>query len=207
MPTDLTVNESWFLTATLTELRIWQYLARYRKKHDKDYHGAIRGIAKGVQRPKVSPSVIHSALKNMVENKIIKAEKGEKYTVYSLVLSTPNTVSKAEAAKVIYEYYIKVIGPKEAHRIRGIKNIKHYLIKYPKEKLSVSVQNYKSVANGREARYRKNPANFFAMRDPLFVEYLPENFRGKIYAEPKKPKISRAPTGTRVYRSAHGDGT
>jgi len=76
----------------------------------------------------------------------------------------------------LYEFYLKEINPEQKTKQRSISNISKHLNKYPLDDLKKSVLNYKPTAISREPQFRKDPANFFGIREKYFVDFLPGNF-------------------------------
>jgi len=90
-----------------------------------------------------------------------------------------STDKKEENALIIYDYYIKKVRPYHKSKQRALDNIKRYLKKYTPKNLAIAASNYAIVVNteNRKADHKKDPANFFGIREKFFIDYLPKNFK------------------------------
>lgn len=77
----------------------------------------------------------------------------------------------------LYEFYLQTIGPANKSRQRAIKNIGTHLKRHPYEDLVKAIRNYESTLDGRDPRYRKDPANFFGITEPFLADFLPHAFK------------------------------
>jgi hypothetical protein len=101
------------------------------------------------------------------------------YSIDNKPENNMSTDKKTENALIIYDYYIKKIQPYHKSKQRALNNIRRYLKKYTPKNLAITVSNYAIIVNteNREAEHRKDPANFFGIREKFFVDYLPGNFK------------------------------
>ncbi len=94
----------------------------------------------------------------------------------------------------LYENYKIHINPKRKSKERAVKNIKTILLRAEKkvglekgfEMLSQAILNYKSVC-GDDPGFKKDPANFFGINEPFYVDFLPGKFEPHI-DEANKPR-------------------
>ena len=84
--------------------------------------------------------------------------------------------SPSPSQTTLYEFYVSKIEPQRKSSKRAQNNIKKHLKKFAFDDLNRSVLNYKSTLNGIESQFRKDPANFFGINEPYFIDYLPKNF-------------------------------
>jgi len=104
-----------------------------------------------------------------------------------------NPQRKGKETKVnnIYVFYTSKIEPEQKSSQRAKGNIKHWLKHFSEEDLTSSIDNYSLLALKRNPEHRKDPANFFQKRDPVFKDYLPGVFQppknSQSTNEPKDP--------------------
>ena len=84
--------------------------------------------------------------------------------------------SPSPSPTILYEFYVSEIQPQRKTSKRAQSNIKKHLRKFAFDDLKQSVLNYGSTLNGAAPKYRKDPANFFGIQEPYFIDFLPENF-------------------------------
>jgi hypothetical protein len=95
---------------------------------------------------------------------------------------------RKNTADIVLNHYIKTVAPKQKSRQRALKNIKSHLRHYSHESLIAAADNYHSVCNGRKPEFLKDPANFYGIREPTFIDYLPDTFQPPKPQEPKTPE-------------------
>lgn len=76
----------------------------------------------------------------------------------------------------IYAHYLSAIDPLKKSKQRALNNIHKLLKKHSIDDLQKSISNYQSTLNGTQPQFRKDPANFFGINEPYFIDFLPGNF-------------------------------
>lgn len=94
---------------------------------------------------------------------------------------------KEPIAASLYRLYLKTVNPDRKTRKRAIRNLIQHLGVYTEQELEHSIQAYARVAAKSRPEYRKDPANFFGIIDPVFDAYLP----GEAEEAPPDPEIAR----------------
>lgn len=86
----------------------------------------------------------------------------------------PDVLKKADT---LYGFFLKEIQPTRKSKRRALKNLCRHLPAYEARDLALAVRNYKTVMP-KLPEYRKDPANFFGVNEPFFLDYLPGAFIG-----------------------------
>ena len=147
---------------------------------------AVRWLKnKKMIKTKPTPTVTPTATPLALLITVIKLHKYQNPANYEYTYDYTHEIPNASAddidknSLIIYDYYIKKVRPYHKSKIRAIANIKRYLKKFDAKSLSIAVANYAKVVNAenRPSDLRKDPANFFGIREKFFIDYLPENFK------------------------------
>lgn len=86
--------------------------------------------------------------------------------------------NRKACAQEIFDLYLFEIQPERKSKQRAIRNIKAYLNRgVSPDTLKAAIFNYRSTLAKTDPKYRKDPANFFSIRDPYIVDFYPENFK------------------------------
>lgn len=162
----------------------------------EDYHQLHLKKRKPRRKPLPSPYTLTRWLLTLQEMQMLCIKSFNKYSMVTILnwelyqqnehqvsIKRASSEHKQELNKelkeesaTIYEFYISEINPSQKTRSRAIKNIKRWLKKHPYEDLKQAILNYKTHSNGRDRKYRKDPANFFGVNEVFHIDYLPENF-------------------------------
>ena len=85
--------------------------------------------------------------------------------------------NRESIATEIFDLYVLEIQSERKSKQRAIGNIKAYINRgVSPDTLKAAIFNYKSTLAKIDPKYRKDPANFFGIRDPYIVDFYPENF-------------------------------
>jgi len=87
---------------------------------------------------------------------------------------------------LVYEFYISEISPERKSKKRALKNISKWLKKHSKEDLFQAINNYQTIC-GDNPTYKKDPANFFGIKEPFHIDYIKGNFEPPREAKCKTP--------------------
>ena len=94
-------------------------------------------------------------------------------------LSSVESEELKDNALKLYKFYIEKISPFYKSKARAISNIIKQSKRHSFIDMSKAVNNYVPKAMSYEAQHRKDPANFFGIREPYFKDYLPGIFKHK----------------------------
>ena len=117
----------------------------------------VKHVSKQKSTPSSSSSSSSSSSNN--KDKIIKKISG----------------NNSHPEKIYSDYILKII-PFRKSKMRSVKNIARHLKNHPFEDLISAIENYSLIALKSDPEFRKDPANFFGIQEPSFVDYLPGNF-------------------------------
>lgn len=77
----------------------------------------------------------------------------------------------------VFDFYVTEIQPRRKSKNRAVKNIQTHMRRgAPVSTLKAAIKNYRSVLDGVDRRFRKDPANFFGINEPYAEDYYPQNF-------------------------------
>ena len=154
--------------------------------------GWIRRGIKGMKGQKWKRHQYNAILPEKVANEVnhlyVEGGKPQLVKVANEVNSNNNRITK-QTNQEIHEAYLMAINPLRKSKQRSLKNIleqKRHLKKHSVYELLECIKNYSSILNNTAPKYRKDPANFFGITEPYFIDYLPGNFEGETQPEPPK---------------------
>ena len=177
-----------------------------RKSLWEDYHQLHLKKRKPRRKPAPSLITVYRWLLTLQEMELLNIKSFNKYSIITITkwnryqeneqqMNNRRTTDEhkqelnKELNKKLYEFFVFEIGPARKSKQRTLKNIEKHLKRFSYDDLKSSILNYKSTINGTDPTYRKDPANFFGINEPYFLDFLPENFQSITSRNEQQPSM------------------
>jgi hypothetical protein len=158
----------------------------------EDYHQWHLLKRKPRRKPTPSAKTVRRWLLTLQNMQMLSIKKTNKYSIISITNwkqyqqnvqqasnRCPTGVHKQEInknVKEIYVAYLKHIQPLRKSKKRALNNIERHLKKNSIGSLLEAIKNYATTLKGTQPQFRKDPANFFGINEPYFIDFLPDSF-------------------------------